>query len=74
MSKDAIRQHKRMAMGQDTPQGSGGKFANGGSVGLLKTGIPTGPLSDAKRANGVKGYKDGGSVKMPTSMQRKSAC
>lgn len=63
MSDSQIPQHKRMAMGKGAPQGSGGKFAAGGRVGLLKTGIPTNPLTDAKRANGVKGYKAGGKAK-----------
>lgn len=62
MSKEAIRQHKQMAMGKSVPQGTGGKYARGGSVPGLKTGIPDNPITDAKRANGVRGIKSGGKV------------
>jgi len=58
MSKNqAIPQHKRMAMGQKDIG-----FAKGGAVEtkLLKTGIPTSPITDAKRANGIPGMKRGG--------------
>lgn len=65
MSDSQIPQHKRMAMGKglSSAPSSSAKFAGGGRVGLLKTGIPTGPLTDAKRANGIKGYKAGGKAK-----------
>jgi len=56
-----IPQHKQMAMGQEPRVGgigAAGKYARGGSV--LKTGIPTSPITDAKRANGVPGMKKGG--------------
>lgn len=59
MAKNAgISQHKQMAMGQEPKVGPGGKFAKGGSV----KGIPTSPVTDAKRANGVPGIKKGGKV------------
>jgi hypothetical protein len=74
MSDSQIAQHKRMAMGQNVGHSSsGGKFAKGGSV-LLKTGIPDSPITKAKAANGIPGYKAGGSTKMSTSMPRKSSC
>jgi len=60
-----ISQHKRMAMGKglsERPR-EGGRFAKGGSTGELKTGIPTTPITDAKRANGIPGFKKGGSAK-----------
>lgn len=55
-----IPQHHRMAMGQSVNgmnRGPGGKFAAGGSV---KAGLPTSPITDSKRANGVPGMKKGG--------------
>ena len=57
----AIRQHKLLAMGKSV----GGsdkkdKFASGGSVSPMKTGLPTSPLTDAKRNNGIPGFKKGG--------------
>lgn len=62
MNEKCIPQRKQMAMGKSVPQGAGGKFARGGSVPSLKTGIPDNPITDAKRANGVKGIKNGGKV------------
>lgn len=57
-SNSQISQHKRLAMGEKVG------FAKGGAVpartGLLKTGTPTSPLTDAKRANGIPGMKKGG--------------
>lgn len=66
MSNKQISQHKRMAMGQDADHSSrSAKFAKGGSVGVpnLKTGIPDTPITDAKRANGVPGFRGGGKAK-----------
>lgn len=65
---EQITQHKRMAMGQNISHGGGGgsnKFARGGGVGIRpsKSGIPTTPLTDAKRANGIPGLKKGGKAK-----------
>lgn len=48
--------HKMNAMGKDL------KMASGGAVPFLKSGKPTSPLTDAKRANGVPGFKKGGKV------------
>lgn len=65
MSSNQIPQHKRMAMGKGMASSpKGGTFAKGGSVdkALLKTGMPTSPLTDAKRANGIPGIKAGGKV------------
>ena len=52
----AINQHKQMAMGEPI------KMAKGGGVPFLKSGKPTSPLTDAKRANGIPGFKKGGKV------------
>lgn len=62
MAKSAVSQHKLMAMGKGTrePVSSGGNFAKGGGVGNLKTGIPDSPITKAKMANGVPGFKKGG--------------
>lgn len=54
MSNKLINQHKRMAMG-DKPNTK--KFANGGSV---PRGLPTSPITDSKRANGIPEMKRGG--------------
>lgn len=54
-----VGQHKQMAMGQEPKVGSigqAGKYARGGAV----RGIPTSPITDVKRANGVPGMKKGG--------------
>ena len=53
-----VHQHKRLAMG-DTLKG----YAKGGSIGSLKQQMPTSPITDAKRANGVPGLRGGGKVK-----------
>lgn len=63
MNNSQLSQHKRLAMGQSIngqSSGSGGKFAKGGSVAAMKTGLPTSPITDAKRANGIPGLKKGG--------------
>lgn len=57
-SDSKIPQHKRMAMGA-------GKigFKDGGSLPapkIDKSGVPMSPLTKAKRANGVPGFKKGG--------------
>lgn len=55
-------QHKLMAMG-DRPNSvpsRTAKFSGGGGVKPMKTGIPTSPITDAKRANGIPGMKKGG--------------
>jgi hypothetical protein len=61
--KDYMPQHKRMAEGLGDSSHAHparvAKFANGGKV-PLKTGIPTNPITDAKRANGIPGMKRGG--------------
>lgn len=57
----AIGQHKSMAMGKSLAKAPApGRFAAGGQVAPLKTGLPTNPITDAKRANGVPGFKRGG--------------
>lgn len=56
----AIPQHKRLAAGEKVGFKKGGLV--GASSGLLKSGKPTSPLTDAKRANGVPGYKKGGGM------------
>lgn len=53
-----VNQHKRLAMG-DTVKG----YAKGGSIGTARQGMPTSPVTDAKRANGVPGMCDGGKMK-----------
>lgn len=65
MSDNQVSQHKRMAMGRGiTSAPKGGSFAKGGGVdkALLKTGMPTSPITDAKRANGIPGVKAGGKI------------
>ena len=63
MANNQITQHKRMAMGQNVGHGgSTAKFARGG-IANLKSGIPTTPITDAKRANGIPGLKKGGKSK-----------
>ncbi len=52
-----VNQHKRLAMG-DTVKG----YAKGGSIGTMRQHMPTSPVTDAKRANGVKGMSSGGGV------------
>ena len=63
MAKTAgVSQHKQMAMGQNPKVGgigAGGKYAHGGAV----KGIPTSPITDVKRANGIPGMKAGGKAK-----------
>jgi hypothetical protein len=60
MAKTAgISQHKQMAMGQTPKVGAGGNYARGGSV----KGIPTSPITDVKRSNGIPGMKKGGKAK-----------
>lgn len=49
--------HKMNAMGKDL------KMKAGGAVPYIKSGKPTSPLTDAKRANGIPGFKSGGKVK-----------
>jgi hypothetical protein len=54
-----VSQHKQMAMGQEPKVGgigSASKYARGGMV----KGIPTSPITDVKRANGIPGMKKGG--------------
>lgn len=61
MADKQISQHKRMAMGDGVARprkASKLEFARGGVV--SKTGIPTSPITDSKRANGVPGMKKGG--------------
>lgn len=75
-SNAGISQHKLMAMGLGTksPKDAGAdsksgrnQFARGGLVAtnsrLLKTGIPDSPLENAKRNNGIPGFKAGGKTK-----------
>lgn len=53
-----IPQHKRMAMGQERVG-----FKKGGAVPnpkVMKGGVPNTPLTNVKRANGIKGMKHGG--------------
>ena len=57
-----VNQHHRLAMGENIGHGSA-KFAKGGRVAPLKSGLPTSPVTDAKRANGVPGFKKGGKSK-----------
>lgn len=57
-----VGQHKQMAMGskgQVSVPSRTAKFAGGGSV---KTGLPTSPITDAKRANGIPEAKKGGRI------------
>jgi len=57
MAKTAgVSQHKQMAMGQKPKVEGSTKFARGG----LAKGIPTSPITDVKRANGIPGMKKGG--------------
>lgn len=65
MANDQMGQHKMMAMGKGIRGNvtSTSKFARGGNVGVLKSGIPTTPLTDAKRSNGIPGMKKGGKSK-----------
>lgn len=76
MSSNAgISQHKLMAMGKGIKSpGAAGvsktktEFARGGSIvaantRLLKSGTPDSPLENAKRNNGIPGFKDGGKAK-----------
>lgn len=66
-----IPQHKLMAMGRGpkSPAAAGAtgkhkEMARGGSSGrLLKTGTPDSPLENAKRNNGIPGFKAGGKAK-----------
>ena len=55
MKEKCVNQHKRLAMG-DTIKG----YAKGGSIGTMRQHMPTSPVTDAKRANGVPGMKGGG--------------
>lgn len=61
---NGIPQRKNLAMGNPLP-----KFADGGRVNgntgarTMRTGIPDGPVEEARRANGVPGFKHGGKVK-----------
>lgn len=55
ISNKPVNQHKRLAMG-DTVKG----YAKGGLIGTHKQNLPTNPVTDAKRANGIKGFKGGG--------------
>jgi hypothetical protein len=63
MANDQMGQHKMMAMGKGIrgAVSSTAKFARGG--GVLKSGVPTTPLTDAKRSNGIPGMKKGGKSK-----------
>ncbi len=57
-----VGQHKQMAMGarsQVSVPSRVAKFAGGGAV---KTGLPTSPITDAKRANGIPNARKGGKV------------
>jgi hypothetical protein len=61
MAKAPINQHKSMAMGTNPKVGGIGsidRYARGGSV----KGIPTSPITDVKRGNGIPGIKKGGKV------------
>ena len=60
MKEKCVNQHKRLAMG-DTVKG----YAKGGVIGTDRMHLPTSPLTDAKRANGVPGMCDGGKMKKP---------
>ena len=53
----AINQHKALAMGLKPA------FKSGGGVPFLKSGKKDSPLEVAKRANGIPGFKKGGSSK-----------
>ena len=61
--KSAMNAHKKMAMppAMKKPEGLP-KYAKGGRIGgdPLKTGIPINPLTQAKRSNGIPGFKKGG--------------
>jgi hypothetical protein len=62
LSNSAIGQHKQMAMGKKVG------FANGGAVPAAmpslpmrpRVAVPMNPLTKAKMANGVPGFKKGG--------------
>ena len=61
MANKQIAQHKRLAMGEDTGHTTRvAKFAKGGGVNNLKTGIKDSPITVAKMNNGVPGFKKGG--------------
>lgn len=51
-------QHKMMAAGKGTM-----KLAKGGGVPFLKSGKPMSPVTKAKAANGIPGFKSGGKTK-----------
>lgn len=53
-----IPQHKALAMGKAIPA-----FAKGGGVPFLKSGKPMSPVTKAKAANGIPGFKAGGKTK-----------
>ena len=54
-----IKQHKRMAMGENIEMRRGGLV----KPSFLKSGKKDSPLETAKRNNGIPGYKAGGDVK-----------
>lgn len=59
----AINAHKALAMGLKPAFKSGGavkKCAAGGSMPFLKSGKKDSPLENAKRNNGIPGFKKGG--------------
>ena len=60
-----VNQHKSLAMGDGLTKAPSrvDKFAKGGAVPNLKSGLPTSPITDAKRANGIPGLKKGGMSK-----------
>lgn len=58
MSNKLMSPRKQMAMGAKTDTAP--KYAKGGRIGALKSGVPMSPLTQSKRENGIPGYKKGG--------------
>lgn len=57
----AMRQHARLAQGDKVGFRKGGRVSVvPQQTNLMSSGKPTSPLTDAKRANGIPGYKKGG--------------
>ncbi len=56
----SARAGQAMASRPVMPPAAAQPMKRGGGVAPLKTGMGTSPLTDAKRANGVPGFKKGG--------------
>lgn len=61
---NGISQRKNLAMGNPLHKYADGGRVNGNTgAGVMRTGIPDGPVEAARRSNGVPGFKHGGEVK-----------